>query len=326
MSSVCPEGKSLAQRIEDVSRQLDWKKTPEGQRQYVRQTRANICVLLAQHPHRLGELSWDEFLVRVMLNDEQITDDQLMAIGIWLDRTFDMRSVSLQLLKESALYVARQNRVNPLRDYLCSLAWDGVPRAETWLMEAMQADDTALNREYSKKWLIQAVARALDPGCQADTVLVLTGKQGIGKSTLLGLLASSDWFNDTDLDMRSKDRFMQAHSAWIHEVPELSSFRRARQDAVKAFITSRQDRFRVPYATSVEVFPRRCVFVATTNEEEFLVDATGSRRFWVMRVRSLDRRWVIENRDQLWAEAVHLYRNHEPWWLDAGCELLRQAA
>ncbi len=326
MSSECPEPKSDAEQILDIEARLDWKLSPQGRPQYVLPSRKNLCLLLAEHPQRPGHIVWDDFHKQTLLAGEPLRDDHLVQLCNWLDERYQMRSLPTSLVAEVASYLARKRSFNPLQNYLCSLQWDGVDRADHWLITAIGAEDTALHCEYSRKWLIQAVARALEPGCKADTVLVLAGKQGIGKSTLFRLITGDEWFNDTDLDLRNKDCYLQLQSAWVHEVSEFSSFRRAQHDRVKAFISSTEDRFRLPYNKFAESFKRHCVFVATTNEDEFLVDATGSRRFWAVPVTRLDRRWLIENRDQLWAEAVVRYRSGEEWWLDAGYELLRQAS
>jgi putative DNA primase/helicase len=171
----------------------------------------------------------------------------------------------------------------------------------------------------ARAWLIQAVARALNPGCKADTVLILRGRQGSGKSTSLSILGG-DWFRDTPIDLASKDRFSALQGAWIYELAELDSLRRAEAQTLKAFVSSQRDSYRPSYGRNTRDVPRTTVFAGTTNDDEFLQDATGSRRWWVIETTTCDAQTLRQDRDQLWAEAVHAYRQGEGWHLDTDLE------
>jgi putative DNA primase/helicase len=202
-----------------------------------------------------------------------------------------------------------------------TLAWDGEHRLDSLLVDRFGAEDTELVRQIARRWLIGAVARVFAPGCKLDTMVVLVGAQGVRKSTgCAALVPEPGWFTDTAFDVSSKDAMVQLQGVWMVEIAELQSLRKSGADAVKAFLSSRRDRFRRPYGRIAEDHPRQVTFVGTTNDEEFLVDATGSRRFWPVRVGKIDVDGICTDRDQLWAEAVAAYRAGERWWLDAAGE------
>jgi putative DNA primase/helicase len=156
----------------------------------------------------------------------------------------------------------------------------------------------------------------MEPGCKADSVLILKGVQGCRKSTTCSVLGG-EWFKDSDIDLGSKDRFSSLEGAWIYELGELDAMRKADARALKAFVSSQIDSYRPAYGRNCVDVPRTTVFVGTTNDAEFLVDATGSRRFWVVEVGQCDPEALEEDREQLLAEAVHAYRAGEQWHLNA---------
>jgi len=164
------------------------------------------------------------------------------------------------------------------------------------------------------------VARAFGKGekpVKVDTVLILAGKQGAKKSTAFRALASSPWFSDTALDLRSKDAYQAIRGVWIYELAELAATRPRDAETVKAFLSAPTDKFRPPYGRTVISSHRQCVFVGTTNEASFLRDATGARRFWPVSVGEIDVDAIRRDRDLLWAEAMEAYRAGEAWWLTA---------
>lgn len=213
--------------------------------------------------------------------------------------------------------VARDRLYHPVRDFLHSLSWDGTPRLSTWLRTYLtaQGDDKYLSA-VGRKFLVSAVARIEKPGCQADHMLVLEGKQGTGKSTVASILASrEDWFADSLPDIHNKDASMQVLGRWIIEVSELRAIKGSQIESVKAFISCRVDTFRPPYGRRTEQFPRQCIFIGTTNSTEYLRDRTGNRRFWPVRCGQIDLAALRCDRDQLWAEARHLYNAGQQWHL-----------
>jgi predicted P-loop ATPase len=238
----------------------------------------------------------------------------------WLERRGIM--VKPDLVRRVVDVIARQHTYHPVRDYLRSLPeWDRVPRIGTWLIDycGVESSDVAPNTfamAVGEKFLISAVARIMEPGCKCDSVLVLEGKQGIGKSTVPRILAGDDWFSDQLADMGSKDASLQLRGLWIVELSELDVLNRAEMARAKAFITQQSERFRVPYGRRIIQVQRQCVFVGTTNADSWLKDETGGRRFWPVRCRQIDLDGLRRDRDQLWAEALHRYHAGVSWWLE----------
>jgi len=217
------------------------------------------------------------------------------------------------LVQEAIMKQAADNSFHPVREYLDALEWDGESRLDALLSRGFGALGTpSFLADAGRKFAIGAVARIYEPGCQMDTMLVLTGKQGVGKSTGLRMLAAG-WFADSPLPLGDKDSFMQLAGRWLYEISELDSFRKAENTRIKAFLSSRFDSFRPPFGRHVVERPRQTILVGTTNEEQFLNDPSGSRRFVPITVHLVDLAWVTEHRDQLWAEAVSRYRSGEIW-------------
>lgn len=196
------------------------------------------------------------------------------------------------------------NEFHPVRDYLQQLVWDGTERIDTLLQDAFGVEDNAYTRAVSRKWMCGAVARVMRPGVKFDCVPVLVGAQGVGKSTFASLLAKG-WFNDSMINMGSKDGYESLRGSWIIELGELASLKRQEVDSIKAFVAKQEDTYRAAYARRAATYPRQCVFIGSTNEAEFLKDRTGERRWWPVNVEhKLDRQRLTEAVDQLWAEAV----------------------
>jgi predicted P-loop ATPase len=173
--------------------------------------------------------------------------------------------------------------------------------------------------------MIGAIARVMRPGCKVDHVLVLEGPQGIGKSQAAATLADEAWFTDSlPRDLGEKDAAIHLQGRLIVELSELSQLKRGEIETVKAFISRQTDKFRPPFGRVEIEVPRQCVFIGTTNEAEYLVDVTGNRRFWPIRCGKIDIAALKRDRAQLWAEAVHRFRKHEPWHIDDDevCQLM----
>jgi predicted P-loop ATPase len=178
--------------------------------------------------------------------------------------------------------------------------------------------DEALHKCFIRKTLISAVARALTPGCKVDTVCILQGLQGCGKSTFWKILASEPWFDDTVTNASDKDERLKLHQSWLIEWAELEAiFKRKDISAVKAFITTQCDQVRPPYGRDILEMARPSIIVGSTNETEFLADPTGNRRYWVIPVAvpSIDLDKLAAERDRIWAAAVHAFKSGEGWTL-----------
>ena len=215
-----------------------------------------------------------------------------------------------------ALMIYFQNhKVNPLLDILNALEWDGKPRVEFFLRDVMKADDTEYIRECSRLIFAGGIHRAFNPGCKFDDMIVLIGGQGAGKSTCVRWLNIDDGFYQEIKTINGKEGIEAIRGVWIGEVSELMAMTRVKEaEAVKAYITSQKDSYRPPYQKNVQTIPRRCVFVGTTNNPQFLTDKTGNRRFYPVICKS-DGYKLLDNEQevreyirQAWAEAVQLYK------------------
>lgn len=217
---------------------------------------------------------------------------------------------------EQVLAVARQHSYDPIREWLLSLKWDGVPRLTEFFQKYMGAEG---NLEHigriSRCFLISCAARGLAPGCEVQTVPILQGKQGCGKSRSLKALGGA-YFTDTKLKIQDKDSRILAAQSWIIELAELAAIRNADIEEVKAFVSQSSDKIRPPYGRVHELFDRHCVFVGSVNPDDFLSDWTGNRRWWPVRVTACDVEGIKRDRDQLFAEAVACYQQGEKWHLD----------
>lgn len=206
---------------------------------------------------------------------------------------------------------ARRKIFDPVRQYLEGLRWDGVERVSKWV-ETYLGDPASEANAAGRRWLIQAVARVYEPGCTADGILILKGDQGSERSTALQIFGGG-WYTDSIGDTRNKDTYMSLLGKWIIELAELDSMKPAKAASFKNFVSNRDDYFREPYAKQSTSHPRRCVFAGTTGDS-FTGDAPGGRRFWPVQVTKVDTAALQRDRDQLWAEAVHMYKNKTPWW------------
>lgn len=218
--------------------------------------------------------------------------------------------------------IAYNNSYHPVKQYLESLEWDGVPRVETMFTTFLSAKDCELYHVYAKLFMIAAIKRVYKPGCKFDNMLVLQGEQGNGKSTFCEKLAVNDkWYNDNIIIAdRDKDSLLYMQDAWIVIMDELDAWNKADTNAAKGFMSKRSDKFRAPYAQNSEEHPRHCVFIGNTNDETFLKDSTAitERRYWVIKTegnwetsRDKIKLMTPEMINQLWAEAMVMYKENE---------------
>lgn len=224
--------------------------------------------------------------------------------------------------------VCRESAYNPVVDYLTPLKWDGTKRLHRWMQTLLGAPDTPFVQLVGPKVLISAVARAMEPGCKVDTIVVLEGDQGLKKSSAIATLFGEEYTAESVslFDQHSK-MVMQMMGAWCVELAEFVAVIRKDMNAVKGLISMRSDRVVLPYAKSASTHPRRCIFFGTINPDDmgYLTDGTGNRRYWPVSVTKIDIAGIIEKRDQLWAEAYHLYREGERWWLDGDENVVAEA-
>lgn len=222
------------------------------------------------------------------------------------------------IIDEMTQAIAFEMRYHPVKQYITSIIWDGIPRVETTLIDYFAAEDNVYTREVFKRFLIGAILRVFSPGIKHDYIFVLVGKEGTAKSEFLKRLGGA-WFSDTFAMHSDKAVYEQLQGKWIIEAAEIDRLSRTEVSEVKNFASKRVDSFRVAYGHVVEDFPRQCVIAGTTNEDDFLKSETGNRRFYPVTVRNgmLERGEHISSKyvwddltqyevDQLWAEAYML--------------------
>jgi putative DNA primase/helicase len=222
--------------------------------------------------------------------------------------------------------IYERTRFHPVRDYLQGLVWDGVDRVDTLFIDYLGAADSEYIRAVTRKTLCAAVARVHQPGVKFDYAPIFVGKQGIGKSSLIGKLGK-EWYSDSFSTVQGKESFEQIQGVWIVEMGELAGLRKAEVDAIKHYTSKCEDRYRVAYGHRTDNFPRQCVFFGSTNKRDFLRDPTGGRRFWPVDIAdgvkpkyNLFKDLTPAEVGQVWAEAVIFYEGGEPLHLSPELE------
>ena len=313
--------------------ETDWRdKLRITEKGVLAQTIENVVIILTHDPKLAGRLALNEMEHNIITlsslpwnkhkGPRQWNDGDDAALRYYLERTYGL--TGKDRIFDAVNVVAQQGAFHPVREYLDSCVWDGVPRLDTLLIDYLGAEDNEYTRAVTRKTLAAAVARIYRPGCKFDYMLTLRGRQGLGKSALIGKLGGK-WFSDTFTTMQGKDAYEQALGVWIVEVGELAGMRKAEAETIKLYISKQSDRFRPAYGRRLQEFPRQCIFIGTTNETQFLRDATGNRRFWVVDTpndptRDMWEELTPETVGLIWAEAVEVYRAGEPLYLSRELE------
>ena len=292
----------------------------------------NLSLIFHNDPNLVGKFGYNTFRYAItaegalpwnssMTHTRDWTDADDAALRVYFDQTYGI--VGVKRIDDMFSVVAHERPTDDVRDYLDGLEWDGIPRIDTLLIRYLKADDTPYVRAVTRKTLVAAVARTYEPGCKFDNVLTLIGAQGIAKSLSVNILGG-EWYNDSIQSFNGKDAQELLRGSWIVEIPEVDRFSTKYDSAIiKQFLTRQDDIFRESYGHRSASHPRRCIFIATTNAAEFLLDATGNRRWWIVTChatstdRGEDVRTLRRDRDQVWAEAVALWRMEEPLTLPA---------
>lgn len=209
--------------------------------------------------------------------------------------------------------VAAQHPYNPIRDYLESLEWDGDARLSSWLTKSLAVADTPLNSSIGQRFLVAACRRGVFKKYKFDSMLILEGEKGIRKSTACRVLFGDSYFLEGLGSINELETIKTLAGKWGVEIAEMKAFSKTDAEAQKAFLSTVSDTYRRPFAPKSVTVDRRCVFIATTNQNEYILEKGGDRRFWPVKcgeTGETDIQWLIDNRDQLWAEAYHYAKDY----------------
>ncbi len=329
-----------SEQTHDSSNMPDWySQCITGAKDQVLSIHANVLRALRCDPAWQGVFGYDQMREEVMLlrpvpEHGQPVGEPFPEPRPWMD--FDDAATQEWMQIAGLPHVGRDTAANaisqrareltyhPVRDWLESLEWDGVPRIqggttnegeiiEPWATGYLGAENNPYTTAVGKMWLTSAAARVLEPGCKVDHMPILEGEQDSGKSTAVMILCGEKHFSDGLHDIRSKDAMAHLAGKWIIEIAELDAMSRAEDTAMKAFMTRRIDKFRPVYGRRQVERRRQCVFIGTTNKTAYLKDETGGRRYWPMKTGVIDLDALRRDRNQLWAEAVHLYKQGHQW-------------
>lgn len=298
----------------------------------------NAAVLLEHHPDLKAQLRYNEYT-----HNEEVWGSFLLGpkdtagrprkesdateLQLWLGR-YKLKFGKNEIFDLMSL-VSRKNAYDPLTQWLDSCHERGSESPgvlNTWLHECMGVPDSPLSRVYGRKFLISAVARAYSPGCKADVMLVLKGAQGARKSSAINLLGNRRFATSSRISLvGDKDSLMLISRNWLIEAAELDGMSRHDVQAQRAMLSNATDDYRPPYERTVRSIPRRCVFIGTTNEDDFLRDLAGSRRYWVVEVGGVNLERLEYLVPSLWAEAVQAFKDGEQWWLTDDEQKLAEA-
>lgn len=297
-------------------------------------TARNGAIIFANDPLFKGKFWYDEFDDKIKVEGalpwDSDTDERPIS-----SKDYDM--INLFFIKGYGITISRPNLLSivlgsaqskqrhPIKDYLNGLRWDGTPRLDTLIVDFLGADNTPLVRQMTRKHLVAAVKRVFFPGCKYDQVLIFTGEQGAGKTTLIQKLGMK-WAKTLSSNFSGKESAEQLRGGWLFESGEMNGWRRAEVEAIKKFFSETVDHYRPAYGLTVNDYKRQCVFFATTNDTVFLNDTTGNRRFWPIPIQKKHARLSLwddftdDYRDQVWAEAVVRFKECEKTYLDPEAE------
>jgi hypothetical protein len=286
---------------------------------------ANVMMALRMDPNIKNAVARDSMMCSPMLmheigdptnrliNPRPFSDEDVSDFQEWLQQN-GIAHVGRETVRDAIALRARELSYHPVQDYLTGLKWDGVERIGTWFHEYLGVAKNEYSSAVGEMFLISMVARIFKPGCKADHMPVVEGIQGKLKSTACSILAG-EWFSDGLPDIRDgKDTSQHLRGKWLIEVAEMHAMGKAEASLLKSFISRTTERYRPSYGRFEVHEPRQCIFIGTTNKETYLRDETGGRRFWPLKAGTIDIAGLKKDRDQLFAEAVQLYRGGAHWW------------
>jgi putative DNA primase/helicase len=320
-----------------LNRSLIWKKWPSDTDAGKMEPNSlhNILVFMRHKPKYQGLFRYDRFAGRIILHREpfwhsgdkfkvrELRDNDTSYLTASMER--ENLSPTSAKVREAIEVVAHENWINPPLNYFNGLEWDGVPRLSGWLTAYLGAEgDKDYLSAVGMAWLIAGVARIFEPGCKAENMLVLEGNQGVHKSTALSILANvgrggdeESYFCDTLTfgQLQEKDTVLKLTGKLIVEFADLAGLGSREIEEVKSWMSVQTDEIRKPYGREMAKYPRQFILAGSTNESLWLKDQTGNRRFWPVKCGKINIAALKRDREQLWAEAVTLYKNKAQWWI-----------
>jgi predicted P-loop ATPase len=271
----------------------------------------NVVRVIEASPHLKGHLWYDEFLDSIITDwcgpERQWKDRDDVLLQLYMQRYAGLTKVGLATCHDAALVAAFNDTRNELHAYLNGLQWDGVERLGHLMADGFGAQHNAYTQAVGRCWMVSMVARAFNPGCKVDTVPIFEGEQGMRKSSALQVIGGK-WFTECHESVTSKDFFGVLKGHLLAEISEMHSFSRSEIERIKGIISCQVDRYRKAYGRHTEDHPRHTVLVGTTNRDDYHKDETGGRRFLPILCNEINILWLREQRDQLFAEAIALYR------------------
>lgn len=292
-----------------------------GKAGHAKGTLDNVMRVLEGHRPFLGRFYYDDFHGTVFsswgadnpTDYYKWTDADTLRLQLTMQRECGLQDVRSNAIEDGLQILARRRTTNEVMEWLETLVWDNEPRLERLMFDAFGAESNDYTCAVGRCWLVSMVARAYRGGCQVDTMPIFEGCQGVGKTQALRIIGGK-WYSECHESIQSKDFLQSLAGAWLVEISELHAFKRADVERIKGIITTRIDRYRPSYGRRVQDFPRRAVFAGTTNRDTWQTDDTGGRRFWPIEARALDLEYLKECREQLFAEAVTLFKAGASWW------------
>lgn len=283
----------------------------------------NLMTILDNDPEWAGMFRMDGFGNQIWrtratcygAEPGEISDVDGTEIAAWLGnpRHYGV-SVSSERVLEAVEALAMRRCFHPVLEYLDGVTWDGTERLQHMLSDFFGAEYNKYTAAVSKNWLVSAVARVRNPGCKVDEMVILEGGQGMGKSTAVRILCGDAWFAEMLESPQNKDFYQILQGRWIIEIPELQAFNKADRNKIKAAVSAQDDTYRPSYGRFPRKFLRQCIFVGTTNDDAYLKDETGGRRFMPVRCQEINQEGLRAMRDQLWAEADALFKQGHEYW------------
>ncbi len=279
----------------------------------------NALRVFENHPGLASSIWYDAFYGKIFTTWKngrlnEVADADVVELTMFMQRYIGLKRITKDSVFDAVVVHGRKNARNAPKDWMESLVWDNTPRVQNLFSTYFGASDNEYSKAVSANFLISLVARVYRPGCKVDNMVVLEGGQGSFKSTACEILVGKELYCDASESVMSKDFLQMLQGKLLIEIAELDSFTRAEVTTVKRMITCKSDRYRASYGRITEDHPRQCVFIGTTNEDAYLRDVTGARRFWPVEIGKININLREKEREQLFAEAVLLFKEGASWW------------